>query len=426
MLKRSHVIAGALVFAAGVVSSGTAGAETQSQIALANSCYQAFENQKYDEALKACVASSDQGDAVSSNLLGAMYENGYGVEQDFSRAFDYYKKAAEKELPEALNNLADLYQKGQGVDQNPDDARFYYAKAARMGDPNAGITMYRLLMDKSSPEYSPQEAYRYLEVAADGGYPEAQYLLALDLLAQGDSDKSEEYLEKATRGNYVPAFISLADIYLGGKDPQKAAKLYLKASNEGNAEGSLKLARMYLKGNGVKTDYAQAFHFFGQAANQGSVEGKTQMGLLLIQGQGTEKNVEEGLKLLEEAAVADVTSEAILADELYSGEKIPQNLEEAYRHYTSCALKTVVSCQRMVGKMLTEGEGIPRDPNYGISWLEKAADQNYVPAIMDLGEIYYSDKYNHQDFETSKRYFRLASELGNQEATEIMLTRDFK
>jgi len=53
-----------------------------------------------------------------------------GVDQDYKMAFEYYNKAAEQNVANALNNIGFLYEKGLGVEKNYKLALEYYAKAS--------------------------------------------------------------------------------------------------------------------------------------------------------------------------------------------------------------------------------------------------------------------------------------------------------
>lgn len=57
--------------------------------------------------------------------LGNNYYEGNGVEQDFKRAFNYWKKAADQGHKEARVKLGTLYYKGEGVERDYRQARLY-------------------------------------------------------------------------------------------------------------------------------------------------------------------------------------------------------------------------------------------------------------------------------------------------------------
>lgn len=62
-----------------------------------------------------------------------MYAHGYGVSQNYEKAFECYQMAAEKGFPEAQGNLGVLYSKGSGVIRDYGKAIAWLNKAANSG-----------------------------------------------------------------------------------------------------------------------------------------------------------------------------------------------------------------------------------------------------------------------------------------------------
>ena len=77
------------------------------------------------------------GNVPAQYTLGLMYEQGYGVTQDKSRAVLCYRKAAEKGHVQAQYRLGYLYYHGQGVPRDLQQATEWYEKAAEQGDTGA-------------------------------------------------------------------------------------------------------------------------------------------------------------------------------------------------------------------------------------------------------------------------------------------------
>jgi TPR repeat protein len=75
----------------------------------------------------------EQGDAAAQNILGVMYFNGQGVEQDFQEAARLYLLSATQGNAIAQNNLGLLYEDGQGVIQDYQEAAKWYRLAAEQG-----------------------------------------------------------------------------------------------------------------------------------------------------------------------------------------------------------------------------------------------------------------------------------------------------
>ena len=69
-------------------------------------------------------------DAYAQSNLGYMYYHGLGVDQDYTEALKWNKKAAEQGHALAQNNLGNLYELGLGVDIDFTEAVKWYRKAA--------------------------------------------------------------------------------------------------------------------------------------------------------------------------------------------------------------------------------------------------------------------------------------------------------
>src|SRR5215472_14530674 len=74
-----------------------------------------------------------QGHAALMNNLGLLYDKGEGVEQDYTKAREWYEKGAGKGDANAMTNLGVLYAHGNGVEQDYTKAREWYEKAAGKG-----------------------------------------------------------------------------------------------------------------------------------------------------------------------------------------------------------------------------------------------------------------------------------------------------
>lgn len=81
-----------------------------------------------------CDKSSSDFSGDSCNNLGAMYVNGYGVRQDYDKAFEYHKKSCELSSPEGCGNLGYLY---ESIKQDKNKAKQYYGKACDLGSQKA-------------------------------------------------------------------------------------------------------------------------------------------------------------------------------------------------------------------------------------------------------------------------------------------------
>ena len=160
---------------------------------------------------------------------GVRFAEGDGVPQDYARAAQHYRRAAEKGHIPAQYNLAYLYENGLGVDKNPEEAACWYRKAAEKGDAESQVNLGVL--------YS----------AGTG-------------VAQSDIE---------------------------------AARWYARAAEQGDLRGISNLGSMYLQGRGVTRDVKQAFVLFEKAAMQGYAVAQNNLALLYANGQGVARNYEQ-------------------------------------------------------------------------------------------------------------------------------------
>ncbi len=82
----------------------------------------------YEQAKYWLEAAHSRGVGTAAFLLGTMYEDALGVEQDIPTAIDFYAEAAENEHIYAILHLARIYANGKGVPVNEEGARYCYSE----------------------------------------------------------------------------------------------------------------------------------------------------------------------------------------------------------------------------------------------------------------------------------------------------------
>ncbi len=94
--------------------------------------------------------AAEQGDADSQVFLGAAYERGKGVPQDYIEGARWLRLAAEQGAAGGQVLLAMNYEEGQGVPQDYVLAHMWYNLAGASGDPN-GIKNRDRIIRKMTP-----------------------------------------------------------------------------------------------------------------------------------------------------------------------------------------------------------------------------------------------------------------------------------
>ena len=197
--------------------------------------------QDFTKAKQYFIISAERGNANSLLILGLFYMNGISVDQDYNKAREYFEKAVEKEKGDAYLFLGDLYLYGYGV---PCD----YRRAKRY---------YEVYLNKQNFYGN----YKIGKLYENGLGVKKNYL------------KAKEYYERAYNSD---AFISLGHFYKNGygvkKNYKKVRMYYEKASNMNNSYAFNCLGELYEKGLGVTRNYLTAHYYYKLAAKLNNPE----------------------------------------------------------------------------------------------------------------------------------------------------------
>jgi uncharacterized protein len=131
----------------------------------------AYDKGRWIQAIINLRPAAEAGDARAMILLGNMYMEGYGVQQDTKEAFGLYHSAALKDNTDGIVALATLYQTGNGVPANIPLAVGWFERAARLGDMDAALVyaihLYQGNKGKDfdiKPDH--EAAYRWFKIVA--------------------------------------------------------------------------------------------------------------------------------------------------------------------------------------------------------------------------------------------------------------------
>ena len=176
-----------------------------------------LEANQFSEALALFQLSASTGNSEALYWVGLIYNNGWGVSQNYTQAISWYRKAAEAGNAKAMTNLGVMYEKGHGLRMDLTQAVRWYQKAADADDEN-GMNNLGVMYENGS-----------------GGLP------------QDDIQAISWYRKAADRGS-TQAMCNLGDMYGSGRGgpgvpggDDEALRWYQKAANAGD-----KSAKAYL------------------------------------------------------------------------------------------------------------------------------------------------------------------------------------
>ena len=126
------------------------------------------------QVLKSARPLAENGNANAQYNMGVLYDEGYGVEQDYAQARDWYEKAAAQNYSKAEHNLGIMYQEGHGVGQDSAKAAEWFKRAAEHGEPAAQNNLAVLYVRGNGVRQDLAEAARWAAKAAEAGNGSAQ------------------------------------------------------------------------------------------------------------------------------------------------------------------------------------------------------------------------------------------------------------
>ena len=240
------------------------------------------------EALVWLRKSADQGYADAQRRLGEIYENGWGIEKNYTDAAIWYRKAAEQGQREAQYLLASLYALGKGVEASDKEAAHWFEKSAEQGNPGAQYTigMYYKLGVGVTQNYT--NALTWFRKSAENHHSDA--MCEIGLFYYNGWGVAKDYREAliwfrkaAAQGNVVSQYHIGACYYAGWGVTQnldEAVSWLLKAANSGYPDAQYALGVCYEFGHGVVANAESSLNWYRLAARAGNVNAQSRLNAL--------------------------------------------------------------------------------------------------------------------------------------------------
>ena len=181
------------------------------------------------------------GDADARVSIGLMYLKGEGLRQDYGKAVDWFRLAADQGHADAQVTLGLMYRNGEGVPQDYSEAVKWFRLAAEQGHADAQNGLGAMYANGEGVPQDHGEALKWYHLAAEQGHAYAQNSLGI-MYAIGEG---------------VP------------QDLGEAVKWYRLAAEQGYAYAQINLGIMYRNGEGVPQNYKEAYAWFNIAAAKG-------------------------------------------------------------------------------------------------------------------------------------------------------------
>lgn len=220
-----------------------------------------------------------------------------------------------------------------------------------------------------------------------------------------EPDTAFTWLEKSAMAENKYAQHTLGNMYSYGigteKELSKAFDFYSKAARKGMPYSDYALAQMYYYGGGIEKNEKLAHEHYSKALSAFLMYDKNdkllyKIGHMYYCGLGTDVDKLKALKHLIESAEQDnMQAKRIVAQELISGEYIPQDIIRGLTMLTECADKGDTSAAYKLGKIYFKGEYMSVDYDKAEKYLSVAVLDNNRDAVYQLAKLYMTaEKYD--------------------------------
>lgn len=323
-------------------------------------------------------------------------------ELQFKEALQILEDEANNHNCLALYDLAHIYEEGINVSANQEQANSLYKKS------------FNILHNIVKEENNSYFKYKLGKMYNQGK--------GIDI----DYKKAAYYFKQASDEGNSFAQYSLAGLYKTGRGVEQnnslAFNYYSKAAENDNTYALLELGQIYSKGISVNVDQEKAFLYNTKAfksflrldmKNPDALV-KYRIGKMYIDGIGTTKNIDLGIKYLEEAANLNNEYALNTLSKIYLDKNSKYfSVDYALKYLNKGAKLNNKNAQYNLGKLyLNKDYGIV-NISKGIKLLQMSADNDNLYAGLTLAEFYYKQSKTYFNIDKVKTYLSKASQSEN-------------
>lgn len=357
---------------------------------------------------------------------GENYYFGRGVKKDTKKAYKYFLDAAKYKDEYAETYLGLFYDKGIAVQKNYEIAYQWYYKAAIKGNAFAQYSLGILYSEGNGVIKDYNKAFIWFQKSAENDYVGAYYQLGRAYYNGLGVDKDEEnafkWHKKAAENNLPASQYALSLMYKNGEGCEEnlvSAYYWVERAAENDYEDAYYVVgRSYLEGICVEVNYKKAFHYLSKgylALDTNCIESLAEM---YLKGLNVKKDVYTALELYNRALEFGDRSIYFKIGKVYEDEGL---INQAISIYNQGHEEGNLKCTQRLGIMYYNGEGVEKDLEKAIEYMEIAAAKKEPHAMYVLAVAYYRlNKFGDKTSDIAKALLKEAYELGSPYAADYL------
>jgi len=251
------------------------------------------------EAFNWFKQSAELGDPLGAEALCGFYFRGSGGAETNLAKYCYWRfRAAFMGATDSQFYMGKAYQNGDGLAKDGAESLKWYWKAAAKNHPEAIYNLAVHYLGDQTNRNSQKMAHELMLRAANLGHREAQFQCALSSFRGDfglDCDGGQDWLMKAATNGWSRAEFWLFELYYKGVSPGKGCPAYPRdrdgaikwlqqASQQGNLPAQNVLAVMLLQARDMDPDKRAAEKLLRNAAVHGFAQAQNDLGFAILSG----------------------------------------------------------------------------------------------------------------------------------------------
>ncbi len=322
-----------------------------------------IKNLNWSAAWYPLFAAAELGHSEAMAELGHMTVYGLGCGASADEGLEYLRRAAEAGSDYACRLIWELHDDGAGIVSGAEAERVCEAAAER------GYERAKIRLEEG---FDTRAYIDILQEDVDAGNVDALWLMANELLENGEEDRAVEYMERAFQAGQIDALMMYGNIYANRNDElfdRAAAECYKKAAEQGCAEACKALGDLALEEND------EPFWMIERVPENGSKELQLRH---RAQFAGYLRAAELGL----------ISAATAVSSAYHEGRPVERNDEKAFLWASRAADENDPTALYMMGFFNENGLGCEKDIAAALMFYTAAADKGVVQAMLRLADIY--------------------------------------
>ncbi len=227
--------------------------------------------QEYPQALKILKQLIAGGNKDALLFMGELHYNGIGTPKSYKKAIECFERS---ECGDGYSKLAIMYVYGYGCDESFERALEYWDKGAELGN---AVCEYQLAMvylnGISGVKKDISKAAEYIKSAANKGFAPA--VKALSTLPKKYTEKTQAEIEELEKAEDAKSLYTLGNCYFKGdgvpQNKSKAIDCYTKAAKRGHFASQVALITRYTMDNDIPKAWSVAEHWYRMSTDKARI-----------------------------------------------------------------------------------------------------------------------------------------------------------